>query len=319
MREEIERMKLREEVENAPMYMSRTSDSIGSFVYNDINDYIRLICRRVKERCSTARELMFMIRKMKNSDENRITKSQFRHTLVKFGVILPTQIFDPIFNIFDDDRSGSIEIDEFVSHVMNEQLDNVKPQHSRKGALRLKTAAKISESSLSNSATENPSTSLALNRPMTVTKRKGSSLKPLVNVQPGSFMLFGGNVEAVERRFRDALRQGEGFRLLREQIEQGNPAIAAVHSNVLYSLLYKHCGAISKLDYRLMLAKFKVDDQNRVDWLHFVDTFDPHKIGPPTTRLPAFDRSSKMTRGGSRNSFKPVQKTMSMGAFCGYA
>ena len=28
--------------------------------------------------------------------------------------------------------------------------------------------------------------------------------------------------------------EGEGFRLLREQIEQGNPD-AAVHSNVLYS------------------------------------------------------------------------------------
>ena len=146
-----------------------------------------------------------MIRKMKNSEENRITKSQFRHTLVKFGVTLPTQIFDPIFNIFDDDRSGSIEIDEFVSHVMNEQLDNVRPQHSRKGALRLKTAAKISEST---NATENPAQS-SPNRPMTVTKRKGSSLKPLVNVQPGSFLLFGGSVEAVEEISR-CLAKGKG-------------------------------------------------------------------------------------------------------------
>ena len=131
-------------------------------------------------------------------------------------------------------------------------------------------------------------------------------------------MLFGGNLEGVERRFRDQLRQGNGFRLLKEQVEQGNPLTAAVHSNLLYTLLYKYCGAISKLDFRLMLAKFKVDDQNRIDWQHFLDVYDPHKIGPPTTKLPAFDRQKK-TRGASRTSFKPMQKSLSMGQFCGYA
>merc|ERR1711916_214094 len=167
---------------------------------------------------------MFMLRKMKNSEENRINKAQFRHTLVKFGVILPTSIFEPIFNIFDDDRSGSIEIDEFVSHVMNEQLDNVKPQRhkgSKTTGLQLSPKSKLPVSS------DPEGTSLVINRPATTTKRKGSSLKPLVDVQPGSFMLFGGNMEGVERRFRDQLRQGDGFRLLKEQVEQGNPLTAA--------------------------------------------------------------------------------------------
>ena len=307
-------MKIKEEVENAPMYMSRTSDSIGSFIHHDIDDYIRLICRKIKERCSTARELMFMLRKMKNSEENRINKSQFRHTLVKFGIILPPSIFDPIFNIFDDDRSGSIEIDEFTSHIMNEQLDNVKPHNHKGKSLRLKSACR---SSVAPNDDEEYNSSLI--RPTTVnTKRKGSSLKPLKNVMPGSFMLFGGNIEGVERRFKELLRRGDGFRMLQENVEQGNRLTASVHSTVLYSMINKYCGSISKLDFRLMLAKFKVDELNRVDWQRFLDVYDPRKIGPPTTKLDPFDRPKK-TRGGSRNSFKPVQKTISMGKFCGFA
>ena len=54
----------------------------------------------------------------------------------------------------------------------------------------------------------------------------------------------------------------------------------------------------------------KVDDQNRVDWLHFVDTFDPHKIGPPTTRLQLLTCLEKHEEEAAILS--NLQKTMSM-------
>lgn len=135
---------------------------------------------------------MFFIRKFKNSDAPRVNKAEFRHTLVKFGIILPVLIFDSIFNKFDADRSGTIEVDEFVVSVMNEKLDDVS---RNRGILRSGTAASM----------------MLTERPRTVAVRKGSSLKPIQGVQDGSFMLFGATFSSVERKFREALRQGSGF------------------------------------------------------------------------------------------------------------
>lgn len=43
---------------------------------------------------------MLFIRMYKNSNNNRVNLQEFRHTLVKFGVMLPFHTVDAIFKIY---------------------------------------------------------------------------------------------------------------------------------------------------------------------------------------------------------------------------
>ena len=44
------------------------------------------------------------------------------YTLIKFGVILPQPLVDRIFNVFDSDRSGTMDFDEFAMWIMNSEF-----------------------------------------------------------------------------------------------------------------------------------------------------------------------------------------------------
>ena len=46
---------------------------------------------------------MLFIRKYKSSDNNRVNLNEFRHTLIKFGVMLPFGTVDAIFKIYGMD------------------------------------------------------------------------------------------------------------------------------------------------------------------------------------------------------------------------
>ena len=44
---------------------------------------------------------MNAIRRVKLSENSYVTPIEFRYTLIKFGVTLPQQIVDAVFNVFD--------------------------------------------------------------------------------------------------------------------------------------------------------------------------------------------------------------------------
>lgn len=79
-----------------------------------------LIRTKIQQRCATTRDLIQQIRKTKLGNESKITPSEFRFILIKFGIILTQTIVDRIFNIFDADRSGTMDYDEFCCWIMNE-------------------------------------------------------------------------------------------------------------------------------------------------------------------------------------------------------
>ena len=103
-------------------FMSRTSDTLGEFVKTDINSYLDLIRRKVQQKCSTIQELMHQIRINKISEASAVTPAEFRVTLIKFGVILPQPLIDNIFRVFDTDRSGTMDFDEFATWIMNSEF-----------------------------------------------------------------------------------------------------------------------------------------------------------------------------------------------------
>lgn len=71
------------------VWMSRTSDVLGSHIKTDLDSYLTLIRRKVQEKCSTTVELMSTIRRFKTNDVGHVTPNEFRYTLIKFGIILP--------------------------------------------------------------------------------------------------------------------------------------------------------------------------------------------------------------------------------------
>lgn len=104
------------------VWMSRTSDVIGSHIKKDLDSYLTLIRRKIQEKCSTTQELINQIRKTKVGDGSFVTPNEFRYTLIKFGLIFPQSLVDKIFAVFDSDRSGTMDFDEFAMWIMNSEF-----------------------------------------------------------------------------------------------------------------------------------------------------------------------------------------------------
>ena len=103
-------------------FFSKESDTVGSFTKKDIDSYLSLVRRKVQEKCATTQELMSRIRAVKLSPGSHVTPNEFRYTLIKFGVILPQAVVDKVFTVFDSDRSGSMDFDEFAMWIMNSEF-----------------------------------------------------------------------------------------------------------------------------------------------------------------------------------------------------
>jgi Ca2+-binding EF-hand superfamily protein len=103
-------------------WMSKTSDIVGSHLKTDLDSYLTLIRRKIQEKCETTHELITLIRRSKIGDSKFVTPNEFRFTLIKFGVIIAQPLVDIIFNVFDTDRSGSMDFDEFAMWIMNSEF-----------------------------------------------------------------------------------------------------------------------------------------------------------------------------------------------------
>jgi len=103
-------------------WMERTSDVYGSYEKTDLESYLTLIRRKIQEKCTTCVDLMTMIRKHKISESKLVTPNEFRFTLIKFGITLAQPLVDRIFNVFDSDRSGPMDFDEFATWIMNSEF-----------------------------------------------------------------------------------------------------------------------------------------------------------------------------------------------------
>ena len=90
---------------------TRTSDIFGGHIRKDLDSYLALIRRKIQEKCGTTQELIQQIRRNKIGESGHVTPNEFRYTLIKFGVILPQPLVDRIFNVFDSDRSGTMDFD----------------------------------------------------------------------------------------------------------------------------------------------------------------------------------------------------------------
>jgi hypothetical protein len=80
------------------------SDDLGSAYHRDVDSNMDLITRKVTERCSNIRDLIMFIKKFKGNTNHRVTSTEFRVLLVKFGIIFTVAETDRIFKVFDSDR-----------------------------------------------------------------------------------------------------------------------------------------------------------------------------------------------------------------------
>lgn len=103
-------------------FLNRTSDVLGSFTKTDLESYSNLIRRKVQERCATTQDLMSTIRRIKTGEAGYVTPNEFRFTLIKLGITLPQPVVNDLFNMFDSDRSGTMDFDEFAMWIMNSEF-----------------------------------------------------------------------------------------------------------------------------------------------------------------------------------------------------
>ena len=107
---------------SAPSTFARTSDIVGAHMRKDLESYLALIRRKIQEKVGTTQDLIQQIRRNKIGDSGHVTPNEFRFTLIKFGVILPQPLVDRIFHVFDSDRSGTMDFDEFAVWIMNSEF-----------------------------------------------------------------------------------------------------------------------------------------------------------------------------------------------------
>jgi Ca2+-binding EF-hand superfamily protein len=113
-------------------WMSRTSDVVGSFHTSTPEACTALIRRKIQERCGNTQELMSAIRRLKTGNTGHVTPNEFRLTLLKFGIVVPQHQLEHVFNLFDSDRSGTIDFDEFAMWIMNSEF---RPISTMQGGL----------------------------------------------------------------------------------------------------------------------------------------------------------------------------------------
>ena len=104
---------------NRPLYFGRTSDTIGLHSKTDVESILQNIVLKISDRCLGPVELQKFIRRYKVSDTKSITPQELRYLLCKFGIMYDQDTVNVIFNALDEDRSGSIDLDEFISAMMN--------------------------------------------------------------------------------------------------------------------------------------------------------------------------------------------------------
>ena len=102
-----------------PLYFGRTSDTIGLHSKTDVESILQNIVLKISDRCGGPVELHSFIRRYKLTDTKSITPQELRYVLCKFGIMLDQETVNIVFNALDEDRSGSIDLDEFVSAMMN--------------------------------------------------------------------------------------------------------------------------------------------------------------------------------------------------------
>ena len=135
----------------------KTSDIVGACYKTDIDSYLKLIVRKITEKCNTNQELMSQIRRVKLSEHSYVTPNEFRYTLLKFGVNLSQPVVDAVFNVFDSDRSGTMDFDEFATWIMNADSRPYKPPPTKGEAVPL-TETQILRNKLNADLIKHPNT-----------------------------------------------------------------------------------------------------------------------------------------------------------------
>ena len=104
------------------LFTDTTSGVFGSFSKKDLPTHLALIRRKVQERCGSIQELMAQVRRTKIGEGNSVTPTEFRYTLAKFGIVMSQEEVSRVFNVFDSDRSGTMDFDEFAMWIMNSEF-----------------------------------------------------------------------------------------------------------------------------------------------------------------------------------------------------
>jgi hypothetical protein len=196
--------------------------------------------------------------------------------LLKFGLVLPQEQVDIIFNKFDNDRSGTIDVNEFGDFVMHSDF-KIKGRIDKK----------------SNNLAPLPQV-------ISPTGRK-QSIRP-ADLDQDPSLSSGSSLSLVNERFKSAMQLNQRYMQLKRVLKPYEAAKQGfIEPAELFGLINKYCFPLSANDFRLILSLQKLDSDNRVEILNFLEMYNPF--------------SAAVIRPGSK---KTLYKTVSIGKFVGF-
>lgn len=207
-----------------------------------------------------------------------VTPTEFRYLLLKFGLVLPQEQVDIIFTKFDNDRSGTIDVNEFGDFVMHSDF---------------KIKGKIDKK-------PNDFSPLPLALSLSPTGRK-QSIRP-ADLDQDPNLSSGSSLRLVNERFKSAMQLNQRYMELKRALKPYEAANKGfVEPAALFGSINKYCFPLSINDFRLILSLQKLDADNRVDISNFLDMYNPFSAA-------VYPSESKKT----------LYKTVSVGKFVGF-
>ena len=233
---------------------------------------------------ATTSQLIQFTRKFRISDQNLVTPTEFRYLLLKFGVALPQEQVDIIFNKFDSDRSGTIDVNEFGDYIINSDF-KIKDVKQKKAINGMKTNYPLEDTT-----------------PLPLVVRK-KSIRP-ANLEADPELEHGTSVQVINSRFKQAMKQNQGYMLLKKALKPFSLLNKGfVETPTLHTLINSHCVPLSMNDFRLILSLHRLDASNRVDIEFFLDMYNPFAAAQAALAV---------------QSKKKLYKTVSVGQFVGF-
>ena len=182
--------------------------------------------------------------------------------LIKFGVLLSVEVSNLIFQIFDSDRSGTIDFDEFAFWIINSDFKRLDAK------IRSRFGVRQHHSKIKNSEQPKKTQNVNINSDM--------NLKPIkLSEEELSLLDRSSSTLGAKRRGRECLRSN--FKSLTEYIEKllKDSSSNRIKIEYLLAAINKFCLPLSNSDFYSMIQDFYKNEYNEILWSQFKAEYDP--------------------------------------------
>ena len=295
---------------NTPNFMARNSEDYGSFselanrgTTTKLVNRLRLVEKKITDRVKTTSELINAVRRHRSSSGKYVTPSDFHKVLVKLGIYMSQKESNVIFQKFDNDRSGTIDPEEFATWIMSSDFVKEVKTVSRFAKhdagytmFEFEKDPKFMKATHNHKNGDHPGTiawqrkqakiatlearkvRMAANEEASKQRVSTSGIllrqKEILENQKGVLRL-GTTFSSAQRRLQEALRQSYAG-LEKSAVKFTNKNDGFILHTDLYSAINCHT-SFSSTDFEMILTTLRRNDMGLIECKSFEEIYDPFK------------------------------------------